>query len=171
MDDFIIFDIDKNKLKNIWNSINIEINKLKLKINPKRNIIKMSNGITFVGYKYIVKHNKLEILYNKKTKKKIDNKLIKLEKNDKVKYYKTYASYYGYFIKVKKMEREFKMNKYEKYESLKKDNNKRIVFIREGKFYYTYNDDAIIIWDLFNYKWNKYSIAFGDSASRKVFNF
>ena len=57
-----------------------------------------------------------------------------------------------------------------KYENLKKDYEKKIVFVREGKFYYTFKDDAIIMWYLFDYKWNKEMIVFGDSASSRVFD-
>lgn len=170
MDDFIIMDINKNRLINVWNAVEHKLNELKLKVNPKSNIYKLSNGIVFLGYKYIINHNKLEVLYNKKTKKKIDIKLNNLEKNNKIKYYRTYASYYGYFIKIKKMERNFNMKTKELYDNYKKDYNKKIVFIRDSKFYYTYESDAIIMWNLFDYKWHNNCIAFGDSASRKVFN-
>lgn len=170
MDDYLFFDINKNKLKEIKKIVEKKIINKKLKVNPKSNIYKLSNGILFVGYRYVVKNNKIEMLYNKKTKKRIENKLTMLEQINKIKYYKTYASYYGYFIKVKKMERKFSMKAVEKYDSLKKDYLKKIVFIREGKFYWTFNDDAKIIWLLFDYKWNDNSIIFGDSASSKVFD-
>ena len=45
------------------------------------------------------------------------------------------------------------MSKNEKlYESLKSLNDKSIVIIKNGIFYYTYNDDAIVLWHLFDYK-------------------
>ena len=68
------------------------------------------------------------------------------------------------------MERNFNIKNKELYDNYKKDYNKKIVFIRDSKFYYTYESDAIIMWNLFDYKWHNNCIAFGDSASRKVFN-
>lgn len=49
MDDFIIIDTDKEKLKIVWKSIESELCKLKLKMNPKSNITRLSIGITFLG--------------------------------------------------------------------------------------------------------------------------
>lgn len=170
MDDYIILDINKKRLQEIKKIIAKKIMEKKLQVNPKSNIYKLSKGILFVGYRYVLKNNKLEILYNKKTKAKIEKKLNILEHTNKIKYYKTYASYYGYFIKVKKMERKFSLKAVDKYNSLKKKNLKKVVFIREGKFYWTFNNDAKIIWCLFDYKWNDDAIIFGDSASSKVFD-
>jgi retron-type reverse transcriptase len=54
MDDFIILDTNKEKLKEIFKILEIEINKLDLKVNPKSNIKNLKNGINFLGYKYIL---------------------------------------------------------------------------------------------------------------------
>ena len=63
------------------------------------------------------------------------------------------------------------MKSIEKYNTYKDKYQKSIVFIREGKFYCTYNDDAILIWNLFDYKWNNDCISFGESACNKVFDY
>ena len=167
MDDFIILDTNKEKLKEIFKILEIEINKLDLKVNPKSNIKNLKNGINFLGYKYIVR-NKFNIKYKSKTLYKIRHRLKLYEKYDLLKYYKSYSSYYGYLNKLNVQERNFKMKAVEKYEYYKNDNNNCIVFIKEGSSYKTYNDDAIIIWNLFNYKWNKESIAFSVNYSNKV---
>ena len=99
MDDFIILDVDKIKLKKIKDIIEIKLKELKLKINPKSNIVKLTTGFSFVGYKYIIENNKFKIKYRNKTLKKIKKKLKDLKKYDLAKYYKSYGSYYGYLKK------------------------------------------------------------------------
>lgn len=60
------------------------------------------------------------------------------------------------------------MKAFEKYEYYKEKNPKSILFIKEGSFYKTFKEDAIIIWYLFGYKWNNNSISFGVSPYSKV---
>lgn len=63
------------------------------------------------------------------------------------------------------------MRAVEKYEYFKKKYPKSIIFIKEGSFYKTYREDAIILWHLFQYKWNHDMVTFGISASAKVFEY
>lgn len=167
MDDLIVLSTDKEYLKNVWNSVKEKIELLNLKMNSKSNITRLSIGISFLGYKYRIVNDKLKISYRKKTFKKIRKKLDKL-RDEGVKYYRTYSSYYGYLIKVKYFERNFKMKAVDKYEYYKNKRPSHIIFIKEGSFYKTFADDAVIIWDLFGYKWNNNSIAFGVSPYSKV---
>ena len=60
------------------------------------------------------------------------------------------------------------MKAVDKYEYYKNKRPSHIIFIKEGSFYKTFADDAVIIWDLFGYKWNNNSIAFGVSPYSKV---
>lgn len=62
------------------------------------------------------------------------------------------------------------MSKNEKlYESLKSLNDKSIVIIKNGIFYYTYNDDAIVLWHLFDYKIrDDNELGFGSNSYIKV---
>ena len=69
MDDFLIFNVNKNELKKAWDLINYKISELKLRINPKSNIYKLSNGISFVGYKFRIE-NRFKMKLNKNTIKK-----------------------------------------------------------------------------------------------------
>lgn len=170
MDDFIIFDTRKDRLKEIWKIIEQKITELKLTMNPKSNIVKLNNGLSFVGYKYIIENGKFKIKFKKKTIKKIVKRLKILKEKDKEKYYKTYASYYGYLKKIKKSERVFKMNNIEKYDYYKKKNPNFIIFVKDKKFFKTYNDDAIIMWHIFHYKWFNNCISFGIVPSSKVFD-
>lgn len=164
MDDYLILDTDKEKLKKFLKIIKNELKKLKLETNKKSNIYKMSVGFSFLGYTYKIKNNKLIIGYNKKTITKINKRLLFLKKENKVKYMKTLASYYGYFLK--KGDVNFKMKTKEKYDGLKKE--KKLTFIKEGIFYKTFDRDAIIMWYLFDYKINNNILAFGTNSYDKV---
>ena len=170
MDDFIIIDTDRDRLKIIWKLIEIELTKLKLKINPKSSIVNLKTGITFLGYKYKIDNDKYDVTYRKKTIKKIKKKLVVLTKYDLMKYYRSYGSYYGYLKKIKTWEREFTMKAIEKYDYFKEMNPKKIILVKEGSFYKTYKDDAKLLWNLFSYKLNNSSIAFGVSNAGKIFD-
>lgn len=60
------------------------------------------------------------------------------------------------------------MKLYDKYIDYKKLYPNYIIILKEGSFYKVYNEDAIIIWFLFNYKWNNNSIGFSNIAKNKV---
>lgn len=99
MDDLLIVDTDKEKLLKSFKIIENEINKLKLETNKKSNIYKLSDGISFLGYKFIMKNNKLIIRYNNGTIRRITKKLKYLRKNDKEQYNRSFGSYQGYLCK------------------------------------------------------------------------
>ena len=97
MDDLLIIDTDLDKLKNSFDLIVDEIRKLKLDINSKSNIYKLSNGISFLGYMFkLNKNNKLIVRYNNKTIRRINKRLKNLYKYDYEKYVNSYGSYKGY---------------------------------------------------------------------------
>ena len=62
------------------------------------------------------------------------------------------------------------MNKIESiYKNFKEKNKDTIVIIKNGIFYYTYNDDAIILWNLFDYKIrDDNELGFGSNSYSKV---
>ena len=62
------------------------------------------------------------------------------------------------------------MKAIEKYDYFKEKNPKKIILVKEGSFYKTYKDDAKLLWNLFSYKWNNSSIAFGVSNAGKIFD-
>lgn len=97
MDDLLILDTDKNNLILAFEKIEKEINKLKLEINSKSNLYKLSNGIGFLGYTFKMKGNKLIIRYNNQTIRRINKNLKNLYKFDREKYFRSYGSYQGYF--------------------------------------------------------------------------
>ncbi len=95
MDDFIIIDTDKNRLKEAFGKITDKLKEVKLGVNKKSNIYKLSNGISFLGYTFIL-NNKLIIKYNNNTIRRIAKRLIKYKKYDYEKYIKSKASYKGF---------------------------------------------------------------------------
>lgn len=170
MDDFVILSTNKEKLKELLKIIELKLESLRLQINPKSCITSLNTGITFLGYKYIIENGKFVVSYRNKTIKKITQKLRDLKKYDLVKFYRSYGSYYGYLSKIKTWERKFTMKAIEKYEYFKKKHLKKIVLVKEGSFYKTYQDDAKLLWHIFQYKWNNGSIAFGIINGFKVFD-
>ena len=162
MDDLLILDNEKDNLINIFNSIKVELNKLKLKVNSKSNIYKCSNSFKFLGYKWQVINNKLVISSNNKTYYRIRRRLIKLENSDYLKYIKSKGSYCGYFKVInKEYGGVFKIKTIDLYNIYKGKYSDTIIFIKEGLFYKTLGTDAKIIWHLFNYKYVKDTVSFG----------
>ena len=97
MDDLLILDTNKERLKEAFILINKEISKLNLTLNNKSDIYKLSNGISFLGYKFKLINNKyIEIRYNNQTIRKITKKLKKLYIYDKEQFKKSFGSYQGY---------------------------------------------------------------------------
>lgn len=99
MDDLIIFDTNKSRLKEDYVKIINKINEYNLEINRKSNLYRMSHGFSFLGYTYKLKDNKLIIRYKNTTIRRITRRLQKLKEHDYDKYLKSKASYKGFFIK------------------------------------------------------------------------
>ena len=79
LEKYILSNIPKNEITikiklndEIYKLIEKEINKIDLTLNNKSNIYKLSNGIVFLGYKFKLNKNKLEIRYNNKTIRRIE---------------------------------------------------------------------------------------------------
>lgn len=99
MDDMVILDCDKERLKIIYKEITKKLGSIKLEVNKKSNIYRLSNGVSFLGYTYILNDNRLIIKYNSNTIKKVKRRLNKLIKLDKVRYVKSFNSYKGYLYR------------------------------------------------------------------------
>lgn len=171
MDDFLILDTDKEDLKRKWRIIEEKIHQLKLELNPKTNLYNLKNGINFLGYNYKIRNNRLKKSYNKKTYKRIMNKLKYLNKYDRIKYYKSYASYYGYLSKIKKQERKFSMKPIEKYLLYKEKYPNYLILIKDGSLYKAYQKDSLIMWNFFGYKITNDCVAFNQYSYSKVLNY
>ena len=162
MDDLVILDDNKDNLIKVFNSIKVELSKLKLEVNNKSNIYKCSNSFKFLGYKWQVVNNKLKISSNNKTYYRIRGRLIKLKNSDYLKYIKSKGSYCGYFKVIdKEYGGVFKIKTIDLYNTYKSRYSNTIVIIKEGLFYKTLGMDAKIIWHLFNYKYVKDAVSFG----------
>ena len=172
MDDIVILDTDKEKLKKVWKIIESEIEKLKLKVNKKSNLYRLTKGVDFLGFRYKYSHGKLHISFKRKTYYKIKRKLKYLEEHDLFKLKRTKASYYGYFkIGNKKYKREdFSMKNIEIYNAYKNKYANTLIIVKEGVFYSSFNDDANILWHRFGYKHLDNKVSFGQIPYDKVIN-
>lgn len=172
MDDFLILDTNKDKLLEYYKIITKKIEELKLKVNNKSNIYRSSKGFSFIGYKYKVINNKLHITCKKDTYLKIQKRLLYLKVNDITQYRKSLGSYYGYFeVATPKVIREsLKITPKELHYSLKKEYFNYLIIIKEKQYYTTFDNDAKIIWYLFNYKYYNNKIIFRINSFDKVVN-
>lgn len=104
MDDFVLLHTDKQKLKECYKIISDKLNNdFNLTLNPKTHIGMIKNGLDFLGYRFILKDNKLYLklrtIIKRRFKKKL-KKLSKLNKQKKIEYStleSVHASYYGHF--------------------------------------------------------------------------
>lgn len=96
MDDFIIFDYDKERLKYLKNVIEEKLKDFKLELNKKTNIYDLNHGFGFLGYHFLLKGKKLIIKINSQTKRRIKKKMRKLKKVNAPNYEQVKASYMGY---------------------------------------------------------------------------
>ena len=158
MDDFVILDTNKDKLKYCFKEIKKKILKNDLQINNKSNIYSLRNGISFLGYTFKVTDNGLKIRYNNATIRRISRHLRGKKVKDYNHFFKSKASYIGYFKKCntalyygkyKKMEVN---NMYEKYLDLKKEYPCHLILLKRGKFYRSFDDDAMILSYIMDYQ-------------------
>ena len=96
MDDFVIFDYDKERLKEIRKKIEEKLIEFKLELNRKTNIYDLKHGFGFLGYQFILKEKRLIIKINSATKRRIKKKMRKLKKINAPNYEQVKASYMGY---------------------------------------------------------------------------
>ena len=172
MDDLVIIDNDKEKLIKSLNVITKMLKNEKLEVNKKTKIYKLKNGFSFIGYNFKI-NNKVLIRYNTKTIRRIDKKLKKMKEVNYEDYYKSLMSYQGYFKKINSSLKEKFIRScimYEKYLNIKKDYKNYIVLIKKGNFYYSYDEDALVINYLFDYKIINNKVGFPINTINKVLN-
>ena len=78
MDDGILLHKDKEYLKYCLNEITKIIDKYKLKLNSKTQIININEGFDFLGFRYYIKNNKLLMKVKNQTKYRFKRKMITL---------------------------------------------------------------------------------------------
>ena len=96
MDDFILMHPNRDYLKYCLNEIEKKVAEVELKLNNKTKIISMKEGLNFLGYRFVIKNNRLLVLINSQTKRRITHKLNKMAKNPPENYGSVLASYKGY---------------------------------------------------------------------------
>ena len=175
MDDLILLSIDKKRLIRDFDVIKNKIESEKLNINNKSRIYKLSDGFSFLGYKFLLNNDKLLIRYNNSTIKRIRRSLRGKKKSDYSLYYKSIRSYKGYLIrsnrKLKRVLLVIEKSLYDKYNNLKSDNKLSLIFIKSGLFYYTFDEDSLIMNYIFYYKIIDGKVGFPvKNIKNKVFN-
>lgn len=98
MDDFIFLDTDKEKLKRIyWKVKEILKEEYLLELNPKTHIGTLKNGLDFLGYRFLLKNQKLYLKIRNRVKKNFKKK-VKNKKNDP-NFSSILSSYRGFFLR------------------------------------------------------------------------
>lgn len=97
MDDLVIMDTDKEKLRIVFDTLSVYISEFDLVVNKKSGIYKLKEGINFLGYNFKVSKG-MVIRYRSDTIKRVNKKLKNLRVYDIDMYNKSYASYKGYFV-------------------------------------------------------------------------
>ena len=121
MDDLVIIDTDKDKLKKAYKIIENKINNLKLELNNKSNIYKLSKGVNFLGYNYVLRNNKIIIRYTNNTIRRINKNLKYYIKYDFEHFKRSLSSYKGY---IDYANTYYKILFYNKYKSIININHK-----------------------------------------------
>ncbi len=175
MDDIYIFNTDKKLLEESFMLIKDKLKELKLNTNKKSGIYRMYEGISFLGYNYYIKNNKLIIKYNNKTIRIINRKLKKLYIVNYNSYYKSIMSYNGYFklcnTKLSNL-KYIKINsKKDKYYFIKEKYKDKIIFIKYKNKYYTYDNDLIYINILINKNINVINNSLFNQIITKINNY
>ena len=99
----VLFHEDKEYLKYCLKSIKEKLEKkYLLELHPKKTkIFSFNQGFTFLGYRFLIKNNRLILLMASKTKKRIVRNIKRVKKKNSEKHSKTMASYHGYFLNCK----------------------------------------------------------------------
>ena len=175
VDDIVIIHNDKEYLKYCLKCIkDILNNKYKLEINEKKTrIYNINEGIDFLGYRFIIKNNKVILKIRNRTKKNFIKRIKELNKLkeyyllDNHDYQVNISSYKGLlkwgscngllYKYEKRGSIDSVIDKYYKYRLLYSD---YIIIIKCGIFYECLAKDALIMNNLFNYKLNRLSNMF-----------
>ena len=169
MDDIVILDNDKDKLKEYFKIMKDLLKVEKLETNNKSRIYSLKHGVSFLGYNF--KYDKrLLIKVNNKTNYRINKHLRYLFYNDYSSYYKSIRSYKGLYMRCNYKEYKLIMeNKlYDKYKNLKNDFKESVVIIKSGIFYYTFDNDAYIMNHLLEYKIIDNKVGFPTSNKKAI---
>ncbi len=98
MDDLVIFHENKEYLQYCLSCIEKKLQEVKLTLHEKKaKIFSFNQGLTFLGYRFFLKKERLIITMNPKTKKKITRNIKRVYKKNPKNKKSVLASYKGYF--------------------------------------------------------------------------
>lgn len=169
MDDLVILDSDKNRLKDIKDVISELLKEKKLTVNKKSNIFSLKIGVSLLGFTFRIHNGKLIIRLKNETARRINRRLKSLRKKDSIKFLKSNVSYKGYYMKCNtnlKMEVSFSVENL--YYLVKNNNLSKLVLVKNGMFYKTFDDDAIIMKYLFKYQIINNCLSFPTNIKDKI---
>ena len=98
---FLLFHYDREYLKKCLMQIYLFSNIFELELNKKTQIYDLSKGVNYLGYRFILKGQKLYQLMSGQNKRKISRKLNRLKKRNSKHYEPVKASCKGYFMHCK----------------------------------------------------------------------
>lgn len=157
MDDLVLFSYDKDKLKKDYYLIENKIREYKLNLNSKSKIYDCRNGFDFIGYRFVIRNNKMVIKYNKSTFKKVVTNLKYKKHNDYKGYILSRSSYKGYFLRTNtrfnSCYRDFNYIRFNdrcKYLDLYYKDS--VIFYKAGSSYLVFGRSAYIVSSILKYK-------------------
>lgn len=101
MDDFLILSTDKERLRKIWRLLEqILKEEYLLKLNPKTEIFPCRRGFNFLGYRFRVINNRLQVGMARKTRLRVRRRLAERRREGYLQYRHALSSYYGYWLSV-----------------------------------------------------------------------
>ena len=97
MDDLILIHEDKDYLKYCLKEIEKKMSEVRLSLNSKTQIIEIHNGISFLGYRFILKNNRVYMPIGSKAKRRINRKIKLIKRKDKKEFLRRrYNGYLAY---------------------------------------------------------------------------
>ena len=97
MDDLILIHEDKEYLNYCLKQIEEKMKEVRLSLNSKTQIVEIHNGISFLGYRFILKKKKVYMLISSKAKRRINKKIKTIKRKDKKEFLRRrYNGYLAY---------------------------------------------------------------------------
>lgn len=97
MDDLILIHEDKEYLKYCLEEIGKKMEEVRLSLNSKTQITEIHDGVSFLGYKFILKNNRLNMLISSKAKRRMNKKLKTIKRKERTEFLRRrYNGYLAY---------------------------------------------------------------------------
>lgn len=93
----ILIHEDKEYLNYCLKQIEEKMKEVRLSLNSKTQIVEIHNGISFLGYRFILKKKKVYMLISSKAKRRINKKIKAIKRKDKKEFLRRrYNGYLAY---------------------------------------------------------------------------